>query len=89
MTRGENWKAFFESKGWIKDDVISGGENDTLKISIRCAGESEDRGDSVCETALVVNEGEILCHESRSGTIFFQWEDIVRVKLEEKKRSWL
>ncbi len=89
MTRGETWKRFFESKGWIADDVISGGDNETLEISIRGRDSSDDRADTVCESALILHDGDILCHESRSGTVFFQWDDVVRVKLVDKKKSWL
>jgi hypothetical protein len=89
MTRGENWKRFFESKGWIKDDVICCGENESLQISIRGVGGSDDRVDSVCESALILQDGNILCHESRNGTVFFQWDDIVRVKMVDKKKGWL
>ena len=34
MTRGEKWKRFFEEKSWIKNDVISGGEDGSLQIVI-------------------------------------------------------
>jgi hypothetical protein len=89
VTRGETWRRFFESKGWIADEVVSGGENDTLEISIRGRGDSEDRVEARCESALILHDGDILCHESRTGTIFFQWDDIIRVKLVDKKKSWL
>jgi hypothetical protein len=91
MTRGEIWKQFLANKGLIKDDVISAGEGMSLKIYIRQAGRSEDANDSVCESALIMEEDDVLCHETRTGTVFFQWDDIMRVKLEEdkKKRSWL
>jgi hypothetical protein len=91
MTRGENWKRFFTSKGWITDDVISAGEGETLKICIRQAGHTEDKDDCICESALIMEEDGVLCHESRTGTVFFQWDDIVRVKLEDdkKKKGWL
>jgi hypothetical protein len=89
MTRGEKWKEFFASKGWIKDDVICGGESEVLRISIRGGRDPDDRVDSVCDSALILHGGDILCHESRNGTIFFQWDDIVRVKLEDKKKGWL
>lgn len=91
MTRGERWKKFFTSKGWLKGDVIAGGENEVLKISIRRAAESEPREYWTFETALVVEEAGILCSEYRAGTVFFQWDDIVQVRLEEdrKKSKWL
>jgi len=90
MTRGENWKRFFTSRGWIADNVICGREDETLRISIRGGRDSEDRIDSVCDSALILDDGDILCHETRSGTVFFQWDDILSVKLEDgKKKRWL
>jgi hypothetical protein len=91
MTRGENWKNFFKSMGWINDDVISAGNEGMLIISIRkCEGYDSGKSDTI-NTALIHQEFDILCHETPSGTVFFQWDDILQVKLEvsKKKKGWL
>lgn len=91
MTRGEKWKKFLADKGWLVNDVISGGENETLKISICESGFAEGRKPTVVDSALVMKDYDILCYESPSGTVFFQWDDIMQIKLEidKKKRGWL
>lgn len=91
MTKGEKWKKFFSDKGWLKDDVISAGDNDTLKISIRRGNSLDDQRAEPIESALMLEDYDILCYETRNGTVFFQWDDIMQVKLEEdkKKRKWL
>lgn len=91
MTRGERWQKFFESKGWLKGDVISGGDNETLKILVCKTAESDPREYWTFDTALVLEQEGILCSEYRSGTVFFQWEDILQVRLEydRKKGKWL
>ena len=33
------------------------------------------------DSALVMNELDLLCFEDKSGTVFFDWEDIIQVKL--------
>ncbi len=91
MTRGEKWKNFFESMGWINDDVISAGKEGELKISIRkCEGNDSSKSNTI-NTALIHSDFDILCHETPSGTVFFQWDDILQVKLEvsNKKKGWL
>jgi hypothetical protein len=91
MTKGEKWKNFFEHKGWIVDDVLKGGEGEKLVISIRCGAEAGSTRDTAIDSALLLKELDILCHETRTGTVFFQWDDILSVKLEieGKKRGWL
>jgi hypothetical protein len=91
VTKGEKWKRFFEHKGWIADDVISGGKGRKLIISICQGGTSGDRKDEKIESALILKDLDILCYETRTGTVFFQWDDITQVKLEVegKKRGWL
>jgi hypothetical protein len=91
MTKGEKWKRFFEHKGWIANDVISAGEGERLII---CVCHSEVGGsskESMIDSALILPEFDILCYETRTGTVFFQWDDILQVKLEVdgKKRGWL
>ena len=90
MTRGEKWIRLFTDKGWLVDDVISGGEKEKLKISIRSC-EGEGRKATVIDSALVMKDYDILCYESSGGTVFFQWDDIVQVRLEEDsgKKGWL
>lgn len=91
MTKGEKWKKFFEAKGWLKDDVITAGDNERLKISIRRGNAPDDQRGEPIESALILKDYDILCYETRNGTVFFQWDDILQVKLEEdtKKRKWL
>jgi hypothetical protein len=89
--RGERWKKFFNDRGWIKNDVISGGEGEVLKIAIRESAVSEGRKPVIIESALILDDYDILCYESPSGSVFFQWNDILQVKLEteKQKRGWL
>jgi hypothetical protein len=91
MTKGESWKRFFEHKGWIADDVISAGQGEKLIISICQGGMTVERGETLIDSALILKDFDLLCHETRTGTIFFHWDDIVQVKLEveAKKRGWL
>jgi len=90
MTSGEKWKRFVEAKGWIKDGVITAGEEGGLCIGYdACVGSSG--GSASCTTALYMEEFDILCCESPSGTIFFQWDSITFIKLEPagQKKKWL
>lgn len=91
MTKGEKWKAFFEHKGWIADDVISGGDGEKIIISICQGSLTINQKEAAIESALILKDLDILCYETRTGTVFFQWDDIVQVKLEVdgKKRGWL
>jgi len=91
MTKGECWKCFFEHKGWIANDVISGGQGEKLTISIRHGGMATERENAVIDSALILKDFDLLCHETGTGTVFFHWDDIVQVKLEvdAKKRGWL
>jgi hypothetical protein len=47
--------------------------------------------EAAIDSALILSEFDILCFETRTGTVFFQWDDIlqVRVEIESKKRGWL
>ena len=91
MTKGEIWKRFFENKGWLKNDVIAGDEKEILRISLSCTNASGSPEDITCETALILKEEGILCHETKTGTVFFQWDDIIQVKVDDRdrKKSWL
>lgn len=91
MTKGEKWKRFFEHKGWITNDVISGGDGEKLAISICQVGVEGGTKEAAIDSALILDEFDILCYETRTGTVFFQWDDIlrVRVEIESKKRGWL
>jgi hypothetical protein len=91
MTKGERWKSFFEHKGWIKNDVISGGEGEKLNISICPCRSAPDSMEAMIDSALILKDFDLLCHETRTGTVYFQWDDIVQVKveIEAKKRGWL
>lgn len=91
MAKGEKWKRFFEHKGWINNDVISGGEGEKLAIAIRQDGVDRGMKEAAIDSALILGEFDILCFETRTGTVFFQWDDIlqVRVEIESKKRGWL
>ncbi len=90
MTRGDRWKKFFQEKGWIDDDVIRGQDGAKLAVSVgRC--DPEGRGSCTYETGIYLKDRDILCTETRSGTVFFQWDDIVQVVLEDpkQKKGWL
>jgi hypothetical protein len=91
MTKGEKWKNFFEHKGWIVNDVITAGEGEKLVIFVRQGGEAGVSKDTGIDSALLLREFDILCYETRTGTVFFQWDDITHVKLdvESRKRGWL
>jgi hypothetical protein len=91
MTKGEIWKSFFEHKGWITNDVITGGQGERLTISLSRGSMAAESAEAVIDSALILKDFDLLCHETRTGTVYFQWEDIVQVKLEveAKKRGWL
>lgn len=91
MTKGEKWKEFISGMGWIADDVISGRDSGTLKIFIKTNGDPDSRKSMPIEAAMIHKEYDILCYETPSGTVFFQWDDILQIKLEidKKKRGWL
>jgi len=91
MTKGERWKQFFETRGWVKNDVISGSENETLKITLKSATGTSDKDEATCDRALITPIEGILCHETRTGTVFFQWDDIIMVKVDDatRKKGWL
>jgi hypothetical protein len=91
MTKGEMWRCFLERKGWIVNDVITGGEAGTVLVSIKQSREAGGTDDAAIGPTLILQEFDILCYETRTGTVFFQWDDITQVKLEvdKKKRGWL
>jgi hypothetical protein len=91
MANGDIWRKFFEKRGWIKKDVIAGSGDEVLSISLRCSGAPGNADDYACETALILPDEGLLCHETKTGTVFFQWEDIVTVRVDDKNRrkSWL
>jgi len=91
MTRGERWKRFIVNRGWLNGDIVEGKENQILKISICCGSSPTDGRLATFERAMVLEDEDILCYESGTGEVFFQWEDIVQIKIEEprKKRGWL
>lgn len=91
MTRGDKWKQLFEKKGWLKDDVINGGEGEKLHISIpkpsgKVVGEL-----ITIDSALHLPDEDLLCYEEGSSSVIFQWDDIVQVRIEfgGEKRKWL
>lgn len=91
MTKGDKWKQLFINKGWLKDDVINGGEGETLRIAIpkpdgRVVGEL-----ITIDSALHMPEEDLLCYEDGPSSVIFQWDDIVQVRIEHggKKRKWL
>jgi len=91
MTKGDRWRELFQSKGWIKDDVVTGGED--FKISMVIAGccDSPDRCYKRIDSAMLLPGLDILCYEEPKGTVFFQWDDLVQVRLEPSsgKKGWL
>jgi hypothetical protein len=91
MTKGEKWKRFFEHKGWITDDVISAGEKEKLVICVCSSEATGNSKESMINSAMILPEFDILCYETRTGTVFFQWDDIrqVRLEVDAKKRGWL
>lgn len=90
MTKGEKWRRFFVEQGWLKDDVIRGGENDALEIVLRCGGGSDRGACRTIDSALVMPEADMLCFEDGPCTVFFHWDDIILVRRQEaKKRKWL
>lgn len=91
MSKADTWKHFFEQKGWIDNDVISGGEGEKLVFCVCNSSAPGGFTESMTEKALVLPGFDILCCETRTGSVFFQWEDIVMVRLEvdHKKKGWL
>jgi len=91
MTRGEKWKQFVLARGWIKEGVISGGDEGTLRIGFGCYLDPTDKNSASCTTALYLEEHDLLCCECPTGSIFFQWDNISHIKLEPKdqKKKWL
>ncbi len=91
MTKGEKWRRLFETKGWLNDDVIRGQGEDRLEITIRgCCG-SPERNSVTIDSALIEAELDMLCFEDSKGTVFFDWEDIIQVRLAPaaKEKGWL
>ena len=92
MTKGEKWQKLFNDKGWIQNDVISGGENEELKIFINFGDVSVDGKNRFIDSAMIMDDNDMLCYEGPAGTSFFLWYDIVLVLVEEagrkKKRLW-
>ncbi len=90
-TKGEKWRHLFEAKGWLNADVVRAREGDKLDITIRgCCG-SPDRSSVTIDSALIMPELDMLCYEDTKGTVFFDWEDIIQVRLAPaaKKKGWL
>jgi hypothetical protein len=91
MSKGDKWKRLFINKGWLKDDVINGGEGETLRIAIpkpdgRVVGEL-----ITIDSALHMPDEDVLCYEDGPSSVIFQWDDIVQVRIEHggKKKKWL
>jgi len=91
MTRGEKWKQFFAEKGWIKNGIVEGSDSEKIILAVQTAGDAFGRKCAVVEKALVLEDQDILCYECSSGTVYFQWDDIVQVRQEPKaaKKGWL
>ncbi|MFH2036404.1 MAG: hypothetical protein ABIJ45_08375 [Candidatus Zixiibacteriota bacterium] len=91
LQRGEKWLRFFSEKGWLKNDVLSGGESDKLKITVRIGGDSSGIKSTTIESALYQKDLDILCYETPGGTVYFQWDDIITVQqvIDNKKKGWL
>ena len=92
MTKGEKWQKLFNDKGWIKNNVISAGENEAIKIFINFGDVSMEGKNRFIDSAMILDDMNILCYDGPAGTAFFQWDDIVQVLVEEagrkKKRLW-
>ena len=91
MTKGEVWKRFFEGKGWLADDVVRGNEGESIKITIGSSCSSHESGTTTFDAVLVLKDYDVLCAELPSGSVFFQWGDIVHVMVGEakgKKGGW-
>ncbi len=91
MNREEKWEKFLKEKGWLANDIISGSENEVIRISIR-KGFDLDKGKMlVFDTVMVLGDSGILCAEHPQGSIFFQWDDIIQIMVENEKskKGWL
>jgi hypothetical protein len=91
MSKGERWVKFFTDKGWLKNNVIAAGEGEELQIFINMGDLSTDRRNKAIDSAMILEGGDILCYEGPSGSVFFQWDDIIQVKVEKAggKKGWL
>jgi len=91
MTKGEKWKRLFETKGWINENVVRGNEKFSLNIIIAGSCDSPDRGSVCTDSALIMPELDLLCFEDRQGSVFFDWEDILQVRMvpASKRKGWL
>ena len=90
-SKAEKWKRLFESKGWLVNDVVAGREGHKLRITIAGCCDSPERSSMTVDTALVIPELDLLCFDDAGGTVFFDWEDIVQVRLvpPRKRKGWL
>ena len=86
MTKGQSWKRFLEEKGWLVNDVIKGLEDEKLSICLH-KGSGGDGSTIVIDSALVMNEHDILCYEKPTGTVFFHWDDIMQISVEYGKKK--
>jgi len=82
MTRGERWKHFMESKGWVENDVIRGRDGEILRITINSCAESGKTVGTTFTEVLIMQEYDLLCGELPSGSVVFQWDDILHVRIE-------
>jgi len=91
MTRAERWKRFVTGRGWLNDGIIAGTGGDKLILAVRTPGEGYGAKCAMVEKALVLEDEDILCYECASGTIFFQWDDILQIRHEpvKTKKGWL
>ncbi len=91
MNSGEKWKQFLVAKGWIKDGVITASDEGELCIGFEASVDASGKGSATCCTALYMEEYDLLCCESPSGTVFFQWESITFIRLAPagRKKKWL
>lgn len=91
MDKGKNWKEFFTTQGWINNNVIAAGENEEMQIYINMGDVSAINKSNAIDSALIMDKGNILCYEGPKGSVYFQWDDIIQVRVDKvkEKKSWL
>ena len=79
MSRAAKWRELFESKGWIKDDVIRCQEDGRLKITIAgCCGSPQNHTVST-DSAMILTELGMLLVEDEGIKIFETFPNIKEV----------
>jgi len=91
MSKGERWKKFVHGQSWVQNNIVTAGEDKEITIFITLGDITSDRKSTSIDSAMIMDDGDILCYEGPNGTAFFQWDDIIQIKVDQvnKKKGWL